>query len=543
MTRQGSNQTLPSGSLKGADTMNFDEWLHARGIDSAGLDDNVRQALQAACDAELEAAKAPPAPAKAPAPRPSPEPRPTPHAPPKAQGLDEILNAHKAEQARIDEITSLTAGALRDRPMLVDDIEKLSAAAIDGGMSAHDYDVQLLRIRANTNGTQRRSSRWGSDSRSGPKVIEAAICLQHKLERETLEKSYDQATLNAASDRYVHGLGLQELLLMAARENGYSGSSARDIESVLRHAFRPGSIAAEFSTLSLPGIFSSVANKFLLQGFNAVDTSWRTITAIRSVNDFKTVTSYSLTGDMEYAEIAPTGEIMHGKLGEESYTNQVKTYGRMFAISRQDIINDDLGALTRIPTKLGRGAALKLNKVFWTVFLSNANTFYTSGRGNISSGAGSALGSPGLAAASTKFKKQTDADGQPIAVTPKILLVPVELEITADELMTSTGFNTGGAATDAKVPNRNVWTNKYTVVSSPYLSDSTITGSSAVKWYLLADPNDVPVIEVAFLNGKETPTVEQADADFNLLGVQFRGYHDWGVGQQDYRGAVRSEGS
>jgi hypothetical protein len=71
------------------------------------------------------------------------------------------------------------------------------------------------------------------------------------------------------------------------------------------------------------------------------------------------------------------------------------------------------------------------------------------------------------------------------------------------------------------------------VAHSAYPSNAGIAGYSAKAWYLLADPNDLPVIEVAFLNGQQTPTVERADADFNVLGIQFRGYFDFGVALQE----------
>ncbi|OHB82969.1 MAG: hypothetical protein A2V98_07455 [Planctomycetes bacterium RBG_16_64_12] len=77
---------------------------------------------------------------------------------------------------------------------------------------------------------------------------------------------------------------------------------------------------------------------------------------------------------------------------------------------------------------------------------------------------------------------------------------------------------------------------------SRYLSNSQYTGYSSKAWYLLSDPNDLPVIEVAFLNGQESPTIETADADFNVLGIKLRGYHDLGCALQDPRAGIRAKG-
>ena len=82
----------------------------------------------------------------------------------------------------------------------------------------------------------------------------------------------------------------------------------------------------------------------------------------------------------------------------------------------------------------------------------------------------------------------------------------------------------------------------YNVVSSSWLANSLITGYSAKAWYLFADPVRAAAMEVAFLNGVETPTVEQAEADFNTLGIQFRGFLDFGVAFQDPRAAVKMKG-
>ena len=77
---------------------------------------------------------------------------------------------------------------------------------------------------------------------------------------------------------------------------------------------------------------------------------------------------------------------------------------------------------------------------------------------------------------------------------------------------------------------------------SAYLSAPSQVHGDPRAWYLVADPNDLAVIEVAFLNGQDAPTIEQAQVDFNLLGIQMRGFHDFGVAKQDARGAVKMAG-
>jgi hypothetical protein len=142
----------------------------------------------------------------------------------------------------------------------------------------------------------------------------------------------------------------------------------------------------------------------------------------------------------------------------------------------------------------------------------------------------------------TLFMNQTDPDGYPVAITPKILLVPNALGVTAANLMNSTFIANDTTANTLTLAN-NPHQGKFTVVQSSYLSNSLYTGYSTTAFYLLADPQDIPVIEVAFLNGREQPVVESADAEFDTLGVQFRGYFDFGVSQQEYRGGAKLAGA
>jgi hypothetical protein len=257
------------------------------------------------------------------------------------------------------------------------------------------------------------------------------------------------------------------------------------------------------------------------------------------VSDFKTVTSYRLIGKDQYELVAPGGELKHGTLGNEQYTNKADTYGLMLSIDRRDIINDDLGAITTVPRKLGRGSGLKINDVFWTVFLNNAS-FFTVSNKNFLSGADTVLSIDGLTKAEVAFMDQVDSDGKPIGIMPAILLVPTALSAIGSQLFKSLELRDNTSS--AKYPITNPHQGKFRVEVSRYLGNAAYSGNSAKAWYLLAEPTDLPVIEVAFLNGQEAPTIETAEADFTVLGVQMRGYHDFGASLQDYRGGVKSKG-
>lgn len=521
----------PQGSTLEREPTMFEQWLKAKGFDDpAALTDQQKATLKAAFDAEQAAdktvaASGTPVTFTAGVGGGSP-----------TRSLDAIFADAQRERERIDEITNLTADAIQKYPGRLDEIKALSQAAIEAKSPINEFKYNLLEL-------QLRFPNFRVDVRNriAPRVIEAALCRSGGL--RDAEKHFDEQTLEASDRQFRHGVGLRELLLMGARERGYRSDSKHDVRGLLEAAF--GTIRADgFSTISVPGILSNVANKFLAQSFMAVESGWQSIASRRNVSDFKAITSYSLTGSGQYEKVGAGGEIKHGELGELSYTNQADTYGKMFGITRKDIINDDLGAFTQIPIKLGRGGALKLNDVFWTAFLAGiAANFWSSGNANVSTGGGSALSSAGLATALQKFRKQTDPDSKPLGITPRILLVPPELEITADELMTSTAINTGGSSSTDKVPNRNVWTSKFQTVMSSYLSNSSYTGYSTTAWWLLADPQDLSTIEVAFLNGREMPVIETAEAEFDTLGIMVRAYHDFGVALQEYRASVRSAGT
>jgi hypothetical protein len=233
---------------------------------------------------------------------------------------------------------------------------------------------------------------------------------------------------------------------------------------------------------------------------------------------------------MVFEKVAPGGELKNAAVSDESRTISAETYGIMTSVTRNDLINDDLGALTAVPQRIGRGGGLKLNSVFWASFQDDS-AFFTTGRGNKKTTAG-ALSLSNLKAIATLFRKLKDPDGNPVAVEPRVLLVPSDIELSAAEIMGS-ALLVGGSSAG---PNVNVLAGRYQVVSTSYLS-------SAEDYYLLASPADMPVMEVAFLNGVQSPIVETAEADFNTLGVQMRGYFDFGVAKAEYLAGVKADAS
>lgn len=351
---------------------------------------------------------------------------------------------------------------------------------------------------------------------SEPKVIEAALCLAGGL--PGVDKLYDGKTLEAADRRRGH-TSLGEVLVEAARANGYQGSariSAGNIREVL---------ASGFATHSISNVLAATYGKFLLQGFTAVESNWDMIASVRSVSDYKSVTGVRVTGGFEFDEVGNGGELKQAEAGDETRSIKANLYGRMSSITMVDIVNDDLGALSVVPQRLGRGAAIKLNKVFWSEFELNNGTYFA----KETAASGNALSIGSLKTAAASYRKLKDGDGNPLGISPAMLLVSPENEITAAELMSGSLLITGENATRTNV---NVLAGRYQVVASSYLS-------SASTWWLVANPGELPAMEVAFLQGQRTPTVQQAEADFDTLGIQVRGHFSFGVAKAESKGAYR----
>ena len=297
-----------------------------------------------------------------------------------------LRSALAAETERVAAIRALASGQ-----------PAIEAKAIKEGWDATRTELEVLRASR-----PQAPAVCVRDQGMTAAVLEAACVLAGR--HTDAGKVCDHQALEAADRRFRGRIGLQRLLMEAAWANGCTVRSFKDDpRAVLKAAWGGDTVeAGGLSSIDLPGILSNVANKFLLAGFASAEAVWRNICRISPVTDFKQVTRYRLVGNMTYERVAPGGEIKHGSLGEEKFTNQAATYGKMVSISREDLINDDLGVLTGVPQELGRGAGQSLNDLFWTVFLDHA-AFFTAGNRNLVTGVDTVLSIDGLTKAEVLF--------------------------------------------------------------------------------------------------------------------------------------------
>lgn len=318
--------------------------------------------------------------------------------------------------------------------------------------------------------------------------------------------------------------GKRMLRLAAECLEREKGIDARDYddERLVREAMT--------GTGAFPGILSNVANKSLAKAYEAAPTTFQYWTSTGSNSDFKGNTRYRLSEADELVPITENGEFKNSEVTEGSAITVVGTYGRSFGITRKAIINDDLGALAQIPGEYGAAAKRGINKQVYAL-LKNAPTIegaplFDSKHNNLTTGA---ISVASLGAAKALMARQTNLKGkEALNVQPAFLIVPPEQEVVATQLVSSAVDPTKANATP------NPFANKLTVVSDPELSDKD-------AWYLAAAPGLLPCIEVTYLNGNESPTVESA-VQFDTLGIKWRIYLDFGVNLIDFRGLLKSSG-
>jgi len=294
------------------------------------------------------------------------------------------------------------------------------------------------------------------------------------------------------------------------------------------------------STSDFPLILAAVAGKRLRQAYAGTPrtfTAWaRGVTA----TDFKPMYPTQVGNFPALKAVMEGAEFSYGTIAEGRESYQLATYGRIVALTRQAIVNDDLRAFDRAIGTAGQRAADLESSIVYNVLIANANladgvALFHANHGNL--GTSGVIDEGALSEAWEKMTQQKDlgdasgADKEYIDARPRFILVPPgQRAIEARKMLAAT--------TPAKPDDVNPFAGSLQVIEEPRLFHS----GGPQPWYLAADPNLVDTVEYAHLEGQTEPFIDQRSG-FEVDGVEIKIRHDFAAKALDFRGLFKNAGA
>ena len=303
---------------------------------------------------------------------------------------------------------------------------------------------------------------------------------------------------------------------------------------------RMAMVGRALTSSDFPYVLANVANKFLFEGYASEDQTWKVWCGIGQTADFKANT---LVRPSEYDDLdllPASSEYKYGGRTEAKETYTMVTYGKMYAITRQAIINDDLNALTDVPRGHGEAAARKVSDLAYAVLTANA----AMGDGvvlfllatHVNLGTAGALSLTTLAEGVKMMKSQKDIAGKRrLNIRPEYFIAPLALEGTAEQFFNS-GQIGGTTATDA---GRAMMINPYAGSRFTRIYDGRLDDNDAQRWYL-AGPKG-KTVNVYFLNGNQTPFMD-TEQGWEVDGIEYKVRLDCVAKAVDWRALFANNG-
>lgn len=416
-----------------------------------------------------------------------------------ARGAEEVLRAIEEERSRVSNISELC------RHFGVN-----ATDYINKGTSLADAQRSVLAIVNERNIPTANIEMGEQEEDKYRDAMSDAILLRGGVQLENV----------APGAQDLRGMRVRSMFEEVLAREGVANTHRMGEEELLR--------AALTGTSSLPGILSAAANKSMAKGYQAAQTTFEQFTTVGSNTDFKEATRYRLSEAGSLLEIKENGEFVQDELTEGSAKTKVLTYGRGFSFTRQMIVNDDLSALTRIPSLYAAQAKRGINRL---VYKALAEAKFTAKDGNLA-GTGAALSLATINEARQAMRKQKNLRGEEfLNITPKYLIVPTNSEFLARQLLTSTSDPN---ATHYGVTNP-------LKDSLQIITDAELDALDTDAYYFLADQLLMDTIEVTYLNGNQRPVIESQVA-FDTLGIRYRIYMDYGVTVVDTKGIYKNAG-
>jgi len=333
----------------------------------------------------------------------------------------------------------------------------------------------------------------------------------------------------AADAREFRSLSLLDLARDCLALRGERGVHRMPADRVFEMATRD--IGPGHGTGDFPYLLNTAGARVLQAAYEQAASPLKALAFQRTASDFKALSVLRLGEHPKLEEVAEHGEVKNVTIGEAKETYRLKTYAAIFGITRQALINDDLGAFAQFGQVQGRAAAETEAGLLADLLVSNpamgdTKALFHTDHGNLAA-SGAAIGETTLSAARLAMRTQKGVDGVQLApAVPKTLLVGPAKETEAEKQL--------AALNAAQTTNVNPFAGKLELAVEPRL-----TGNG---WYVFADPALMPVLEYAYLNGLTGPQISVREG-WRRLGTEFRVVHDFGCGVVDYRGAYKNPGN
>lgn len=297
-----------------------------------------------------------------------------------------------------------------------------------------------------------------------------------------------------------------------------------------------GQIAMAAITRSdLSNILADVSNKTLRVAYEAYPQTFRPFTKRATAADFKNINRVQLAGAPKLLKVNENGEFEQGKLFDSKETYMLLTYGRIINISRQTIINDDLGALTRIPTAFGQKAAQLESDIVWAIVTANGTmadnvALFHANHSNL--GTTGAISVTTVDEAYTDMSLQTSPDGDVLNLEPKFILIPTGKRSVAEQFLKPNQYQTSSVTN--VIPG---YMQNLIPIAEPRLQ-----ANSTTAYYFAADPNMIDTIEYCYLEGQEG-VYQETEMGFAVDGMRMKARLDFGAAALDFRGLYKNAGA
>ncbi|HFX1125204.1 TPA: ClpP-like prohead protease/major capsid protein fusion protein [Pseudomonas aeruginosa] len=335
------------------------------------------------------------------------------------------------------------------------------------------------------------------------------------------------------SDNRYNFMSLRELARASLVDRGIGVASYSPMQMV--------GLAFTHTTSDFGTILIDVANRSMLAGWDEAEETFQLWTKKGMLSDFKTVHRVGLGEFPSLRQVREGAEYKYVTVGSRSQPIALATYGEIFSITRQAIINDDMNLLTDIPRKMGMAAKATIGDLVYAILTSNlvlsdGKALFHADHKNLQTGASSALSIESLSKAKTQMATQkTEVEGgkpRTLNIRPAFVLTPVALEDKAKQIIRSASVPGAESNSGIENPIRNF----AEVIGEPRLDDNSATA------YYLAARQGSDTIEVAYLDGNELPYMEQQQG-FTVDGVATKVRIDAGVAPLDFRGLQKSNGA